>query len=425
MIMKFKLLLISLFAGIFSLAAQTDIREAIKANPDIAGSIYSSYHCDATAEEPAPKGYKPFYISHYGRHGSRWHSRDSLYVVTLKYFEDAAAADALTDLGRDVYGRMKVLYADAAGRAGQLSPKGVAEHRGIAERMYRNYPEVFASSPKRRCRIEARSTLVPRCLMSMTSFCERLKELDPSIEINREIGKRYLPFMFSVKNMNAVRPASQADADRWIDGHIRTDRFISSLFKADYAASLRNPKFLMRNMYRMSCITQDVDYLGLSFHDLFTEEELFSLWSGYNVQSYLTYGPSAKYGDAMMADAAALLKHIIGDADEVIASGGRAAFLRFGHDVNVVPLVSLLGVEGKCARVTNDNLENLHEYWCDTYITPMATNVQFVFYRNKSGEVIVKVLHNEGVCRLPFDTDIFPYYRWDDFRKYYMMKMSE
>jgi len=425
MIMKYKLLLLALFAGILSLGAQNDIREAIKVDPNMAGSIYTSYHCDATAENPAPKGYKPFYVSHYGRHGSRWHTRQKLYDTTLKYFSDAAAQDGLTDLGKDVYERMKVLCADAAGRAGQLSPKGVAEHRGIAERMYRNYPEIFASSSKNRCRVEARSTLVPRCLMSMTSFCERLKELDPSIDINREIGERYLPFMFSVGNMNAVRPASQADADRWIDAHISTVRFIASLFKAEYAATIRKPNMVMRNMYRMSCITQNVDYLGLSFHDLFTEEELFALWQGYNVQSYLTYGPSAKYGDTIMADAKPLLAHIIADADEVIATGGRAAFLRFGHDINVVPLIGLLGVEGKCTQIGNDKLDTLHEYWCDAYVTPMATNVQFVFYRNKGGEVIVKVLHNEGVCRLPFETDIFPYYRWDDFRRYYAEKMAK
>ena len=32
----------------------------------------SQYNFDVPALTPAPKGYDPFYLSHYGRHGSRY-----------------------------------------------------------------------------------------------------------------------------------------------------------------------------------------------------------------------------------------------------------------------------------------------------------------------------------------------------------------
>ena len=39
----------------------------------IAGDeVYYAYTYDNPARTPAPEGYEPFYISHYGRHGSRW-----------------------------------------------------------------------------------------------------------------------------------------------------------------------------------------------------------------------------------------------------------------------------------------------------------------------------------------------------------------
>ena len=38
-------------------------------------------------------------------------------------------------------------------------------------------------------------------------------------------------------------------------------------------------------------------------------------------------------------------------------------------------------------------------------ITPMATNLQFVFYRNKANDVLVKVLLNEDEATLPIKSD--------------------
>ena len=65
-------------------AAQT-AREEIRANKYLAGSNYLDYdrQLPTQALTPAPKGYTPFYMSHYGRHGSRWLiSADSYSSVT-------------------------------------------------------------------------------------------------------------------------------------------------------------------------------------------------------------------------------------------------------------------------------------------------------------------------------------------------------
>lgn len=415
------LVILLLLSCIPSLRAQTDFRKTLSANPDMSGGIFTSYHYDASADKPAPAGYEPFYISHYGRHGSRWHTSGSVYNSVLGWFAEADERGALTDLGRDVYGRVKILTEDAEGRAGQLTPRGRAEHRGIAERMFGNYPEVFSTADGRRCRIDTRSTLVPRCIMSMNSFCERLKELNPQIEITPDLGERYLSYMFNMGNLNASRDKSRPLIDDYFAGHIKPERFIHALFDADYADANLDGKEVMWLLYRLACITQDVDYLNISLYDIFTDEELFDMWSCGNVERYLQFGPSSEYGDAIAADARPLLRQIITDADDAMTSGERAAFLRFGHDVNVVPLLNLLDIYGKNVHLAYEDYDALPDVWRDSDIVPMATNVQFIFFRSDSSdEVLVKVLHNESPCMLPLPRDLYPYYRWSDFRSHYL-----
>lgn len=43
------------------------------------------------------EGYTPFYISHYGRHGSRWMPHDDRYTWVNRHFEDVSN---LTPLGK-------------------------------------------------------------------------------------------------------------------------------------------------------------------------------------------------------------------------------------------------------------------------------------------------------------------------------------
>ena len=75
-----------------------------------------------------------------------------------------------------------------------------------------------------------------------------------------------------------------------------------------------------------------------------------------------------------------------------------------------------------------DDFENVSHKWQINKVTPMAANIQLVFYRNKSGEVLVKVLHNEYEQRL--DEAVGKpingvYYRWNDLRQYMMNKLEE
>ena len=50
---------------------------------------------------------------------------------------------------------------------------------------------------------------------------------------------------------------------------------------------------------------------------------------------------------------------------------------------------------------------------------PMASNLQMIFYRNRKGDVLVKLLRNEVETTIPALRSVSgPYYRWDDLRGY-------
>ena len=316
-----------------------------------------------------------------------------------------------------------MLFFNCDGTLGEMCGNGArcfalfAEHRGIAERMYKAYPEVFSTADGRECRIESRSTLVPRCILSMAAFNERLKELNPAIRTTRESSARYMPYMGNNKGLDAQRDRTLKTADSVRAARLIPDRLMKSLFSDPefVKREVKKPRKLMEQLLLQAAIMQDVDYLGISLYDLFTGEEIYAAWEDENFRRYVMFGPSKRFGDPIIADAKPLLRNIVETAEEVIGGGKElAASLRFGHDVNVIPLLALLGVEGASARVSTP--EEAAEVWQVHRVSPMAANVQFIFFRNPAGDVLVRILHNERDAGLPLGGG--PYYRWETFRDY-------
>ena len=413
--LKTRLLALLLLAATCAAAQPTPAQLASR--PELTASIYHSYEYLPGPAAPVPDGYEPFYISHYGRHGSRYHSKEEAYAEPLAALRKADKAGALTPKGREVLAKVETLAADACKRYGDLSPRGVQEHRGIAERMFAAYPGVFSTDGGRVCRIESRSTLVPRCILSMAAFNERLKELNPAIRTTRESSARYMPYMGNNKGLDAQRDRTLKTADSVRAARLIPDRLMKSLFSDPefVKREVKKPRKLMEQLLLQAAIMQDVDYLGISLYDLFTGEEIYAAWEDENFRRYVMFGPSKRFGDPIIADAKPLLRNIVETAEEVIGGGKElAASLRFGHDVNVIPLLALLGVEGASARVSTP--EEAAEVWQVHRVSPMAANVQFIFFRNPAGDVLVRILHNECDAGLPLGGG--PYYRWETFRDY-------
>ena len=416
--MKMRLLAAFLLLGLWGATAQT-AREQIAAMPERAGGIYHSYEYLPGPAVPAPKGYVPFYISHYGRHGSRWHTSEKIYAEPLGILRKADSAGVLTPKGRDLLAKVEVIAADARDRYGDLSPRGVAEHRGIAERMYKAYPEVFSTGDGRECYVQSRSTLVPRCMLSMAAANERLKELNPAIDITREASKRYLDYMFRMTEANKIKKEIKQRIAELREREIDPSRFVRALVTDPSLVGNRKEQLrFMNDLYCVASVMQDVDYLDCSFYDLFTPDELYAFYAVRNYQMYLEEGPSAEFGHRALSDAVPLLRNFVAEADEAIATGALSASLRYGHDVNVIPLVGLMGIEGCDTR--ESDYRKVDQAWSCWRVTPMATNIQLVFFRRPDGgDVLVKFLFNERESRIRLESDLAPYYRWNDVKRYF------
>ena len=392
-------------------------REAILEDIARTGGVYYAYPVKEAIATPPPKGYKPFYISHYARHGSRWIQSEQDYKTVVDIFEKAHQAGVLTALGEDVRKRMALVWEDAEGHGGDLTPLGVRQHRGIAERLFQNSPEVFKGSPA----LSARSTVVLRCVLSMDAFCERLKELNPALQIRREACAKYMKYM-NYHTPEAVKFVSHQgpwyeEYRKFKESHTRPDRLVTSLFNSpDYIRKNVNPDELMWGLYWIASDMQDVE-LPLSFYDLFEKEELFGIWQSVNYRMYICNANAPVNQGAAPESAKSLLKNIIESADRAIREGTPCATLRFGHDTNLIRLLALMQVEG-CSNQETDP-DRYYLAWQDFRVSPMGANLELIFFKNKQGEVIVKLLHNENEVKLPIDSPIAPYYKWETVKAFY------
>ncbi|MDO4318980.1 MAG: histidine-type phosphatase [Bacteroidales bacterium] len=395
---------------------QTSLDE-IRATPEKAGGVYYAYPVTESLNTPAPKGYKPFYISHYGRHGSRYLISDNDYKVVLDRLHDAAAHNALTPFGLDVMARLDTVWLEARGRGGELTPLGNRQHHDIATRMYRAFPEVFAPGAD----LYASSTVVMRCAHSMFAFIEGLKEQDPTLVIPRESGQRNMCFL----NYHSPEsgPFSSHEGPwyqtwkRFRDAQTHPERLVASIFSDPaYVATWVDPDEFMWQMYWLAVDMQNME-TPIKFTDVFTPEELYDLWQVFNFNFFACNSSYAPAGGHFTANAKNLARDIIANADACIADkDGHGATFRFGHDGNIIPLTALLRLDNCYTDETDP--ARLASVWTDFKISPMASNLQIIFFKNRSGDIIAKIMLNEREIALPLATDNFPFYPWPALRDY-------
>ncbi|MCM1319440.1 MAG: histidine phosphatase family protein [Muribaculaceae bacterium] len=400
------------------LTAQTT-KEEVLFDLNRTGGVYYAYPVSEPKFTPAPKGYEPVYVSHFGRHGSRYLISDNDVAWVAALLQKAADANALTPLGKDVLNRLNTLMIETQGRSGDLSPLGVRQHKGIATRMAKNNPQIFNNKD---AKITARSTLVPRCILSMAAFTEALKEQNPALQIVRESSDRYVKYL----NYHTPDHGQYTNGGKWKtayenfkDSHTNSLRLTESLFSdPDFVKMNVNPDDLMWGLYWIASDMQNVETPG-SFYDIFTADELFDLWQVFNFIFYVNDASFGLNGTKVIDNAIPQLQNIIESADIALANGVPAADLRFAHDGNLIPLAATLKL--KDCDLVETNPDDFYKSFSDWKIAPMAGNIQLIFYRNKKNpeDVLVKFMLNEQETTIPIETDIAPFYHWNDVKAFY------
>ena len=409
----------------FLSASAQQTRTEIAKDQRLAAANYRDYPTPTKALTPAPTGYQPFYISHYGRHGSRWLIGPNAFDKPYAALTKADSLGKLTPRGREVLATVKAMRDNGRSREGELTPLGAEQHRAIAKRMYEHFPQVFAG----KTHVDARSTVVIRCILSMENELLQLAALNPQLTFTHDASYHDMYFMNDQESpFNKLRN-TQAVKDSLKDFNERHNDFTHMLRTVFNDTAYANRMAKTDLAFRLWNMCIDLDNTELRHHfkplyDLFSPDETYNAWLQNNAYWYCASGPNKITNGAGMYMQANLLRRFLADADSCVQLQHPGAQLRFAHESTVLPFVCLLNINGfGNPRSGLDNLDK--EGWASYRVFPMACNVQFSFYRAaKHNDSLVKILLNEEEATLPVRTDCAPYYHWNDVRAYMQHLLS-
>lgn len=363
------------------------------------------YPADAIEPVARPDSLRPVMINHVGRHGARYPASASNCLNMRRALLKADSLGTVTPLGRRLLAVVEREIAVSDGRWGALDSLGEAEHRGIASRMYMNFPEVFVNA-----NVAAISSYSPRCMMSMYAFTHQLDRLNNRMEFITTTGR---------VNDRMMRPFD-IDQD-YID--FRKGPGVKDTYDAYFASVCpvtavervlgRDFPYGSDAAKRDLAITEYYVLAGLSASSIecdlsgfFTREEINALWSCFNMRQYLQR--TATTLSSVPADIASdLLSDLIATTDDFIAGKGSASvLLRFGHAETLMPLLSLMRAPG-CYYMTN-YFDTVALHWKDFYVVPMAANLQMILFKSDTGRYYVRLdLNERPIALIPNSQEIY------------------
>ena len=400
-----------------------DARTLLKQNPERYGGVHHSYEApETTVDTPAPKGYEPFYVSHYGRHGSRYLTSMNSVTRVSHLFDRLDSLGVLSTEGEALHKALKALEQSHEDQAGYLTLRGGREHQGIAHRLYQRVPGVFAQTD--RDRVVAESSYVQRCIQSLANFSLALKADAPQLRFDIYAGERFMKHISPGTSVPRNRSHS-AVFDSVLNARFDPARVMNAWFSDPWVAAQHLGKYSVRQfIYYVfyagginQCLADDYDLPEI--HAFFTEDELYNLWYCENLSHFDSMSNTLDNGCRFNETGRKILADFVSKADAAVSGNDVAADLRFGHDSGLLPLLSYLRLEGY--EETVPMAQAAESGWYSFEQMPMGSNLQLIFYRNGKDDVLVKILRNERETTIPaLKPYKGPYYRWKDLRNYFV-----
>ena len=406
------------------------MQELMTSNPELLDGNYRPYVFTDWSDKAIEKDYEAFYISHYGRHGSRFCTTQRQYDKIYKVLSTAADEDNLTPLGQSFWSEYQNLYEAAKGKAALLTDRGRAEHSALGKEMYTHYSSVFKPGGK----IFACSTTVERVIESMNLFLGSLTAEVPDLDITKRSEEE--DFRFLNGNHETNPRATEVDfnnasaRNKWQDDwnalakEVDVESFLKTVFKDVTKLGFKDNG--LDWTYGLYNVLADGPCVGDEFANItrfIPVNVRYGLWRAYNLRNYKICGPDCKTtGGRQWALREVLLRDFVDRADEDLENGV-AARLRFGHDWPCAALLPLMDAKGW--NTPEDDPFKVENSFSCSNIT-MATNLQMIFFRPKkgNGDYVVRLLFNGNDVDLPIKHFRKNYYRWNVLRPYLLQRMD-
>ena len=427
--------------------------EVVLGDPFKSSGLDNIYDFDAQICTAAPKGYEAFYISHYGRHGSRYPYTASVATALLDLLHEAEGKENLSEYGSGLMARLELFMEKAGNHIGELTDLGRQQQYRLAGEMAERYPQAFRKGAV----VTAQASSSPRSILSMASFCTALARKCPSIRIDQFQGfaetQATAPNMgrnpLRIKGPGLGNPYRESPAEfmqrRFPEF---TETVLGKMFRDPYAAlGDRDVQYLMDHIYMLiGGMNSLPDGVRMDFSDIATPETLARMWELDNYQrfcEYIVYTASCcsvfkdiiERADARLAllDSAAgkLEGRAEGRAEGKAEGKAEGADLRFGHDHVLMSLLMIADIDSFGELPENpDELGLVFQ----TFRSPMAANLHFVFYRPKNGRgpILTGLSLNGQPARLSaldkelgLSPDESGFYRWDDVKAWFEKRFSQ
>jgi len=412
-----KLAFLLLFLSCLTASAQRyGVREEVRSDWNKSSGLDCLLDLSPKSLTPVPRGYEAVYISHYGRHGSRYAYTPDAYTIILNMLAEGREQGNLTERGERLLNDLEPFWEYVQYRVGDLTEIGWNQHQTIAETMVKNYPTVFGKGSE----VDACSSPSVRSIMSMSSCCAALSRLSPKTKVYEHQGMMDVQATrpnqganpFKYQGPEEVFPYPETSEQFFLRHFPNYRDVLARLFlNPDKALGDRNPYNVFFHLYMfvagMNSLPQDV---RIDVRDFFTVEEYATLWETDNYERFREY-------HAYRTPCSSIVDDMVEKATQRLAAGSRGADLRYGHDHVVMALEMIMDLDGFDRAPENpDDLV----YWFQTFRSPMAANIQFIFFnprKGRKGETLVKVLLNGEEAHLG-DLEGFPYYRWNAVKAY-------
>ena len=300
----------------------------------------------------------------------------------------------------------------------ELTDLGWQQHQGIARIMYNNFPEVFEKGGN----VLAISSLVGRCVISMSAFCQELVQCNPKLEIREQSSRFTLDGVVPTDGQNPVKhnypkglkPRYEQHRDLFKGINVLRDNIVKRMFVSTEGLPGRM-HHNVSNLINLYTSLPSINHEGM-MEGILTDEEYAAEWESDNLGVF-SWVYSSQY------QMIPILQDIMKKGQAAIdGTSDRVADLRFGHDTCIGPLTVLMGINGADRDPEDPNeIKNCYQSW----ETCKASNIQLVFYRNNQADVLVKCLMNGREATLPVSTAIYPYYKWSDFVQFYTERCNQ